>query len=67
MRLIIVFTNIIVILKNMAIFFFISKYSFLADFLNDLNEFNKLKTQKGKAKGKKYMFMIQHQNYITNC
>ena len=51
----------------MVIFFFISKYSFLADFLNDLNEFNKLKTQKGKAKGKKYMFMIQHQNYITNC
>ena len=39
-----------------------TKYSFLAEFFNDLDKFNKLRTQKEKK-----MCMIHFQNYITTC
>ena len=42
-----------------------SKYSFLAKFFNDLNNVDKLKTQKKKRK--KQMGIIQLQNYTMTC
>ena len=44
-----------------------SKYFFLAESFNDLNQFNKLKTQKEKTKKKKQMCMIQLRNYTLTC
>ena len=37
------------------------------EFLNDLNKFNKIKTQKEKKQNKKQMCIIQLLNYIMNC
>ena len=42
-------------------------YSFLANFLNDLNKFSKLKLQKKKQKREKQMCMKKFQNDITTC
>ena len=51
--LIIVFANMIVIVKTLITFLFKSKYAFLTEFFKDSNKFNKLKTQKEKTKKKK--------------
>ena len=53
MTLIIVFTNIIVIVKNLVTFFFKSKYSFLDEFFDDLDKFNKLNLEKESTAEKK--------------
>ena len=45
--------TIIMIFKKIDNLSLNSKYSFLADFLNDLDKFIRLKTQKEKNKGKK--------------
>ena len=43
---------------------FKSKYSFLAEFFNDLNKFNKLKTKRKNTKEKMNVHDTQLQNYI---
>ena len=45
---------------------FKSRYSFLADFLNELDKFSRLKLKKKTQKRKK-VCMIQIQSYITSC
>ena len=46
-------------------FSFKSKYSYLAKFCFDLDEFSRLKTQKQNTKEKK-MYVKQLQNYVMN-
>ena len=42
----------------------IDKFSFLDNFLNDLDKLNKIKTQKEKAEKKNQMCIIQLENHI---
>ena len=44
-----------------------SKYSFLANFSNDLDKFSRLKPKKEKTKEKKNKRVIHFQNYIMAC
>ena len=44
-----------------------SMYSFLIRFFNDLDKFNKLKSQKEETKRKKQTPLMQLQNYIMTC
>ena len=48
----------IVVVKHLIIFFFKSKHSFLAEFANDLNKFNKIKAQKRKTRKEKKNFLF---------
>ena len=42
----------------------IDKFSFLDNFLNDLDKLNKIKTQKEKTEKKNQMCIIQLENHI---
>ena len=53
------------IVKQIDKFSFQSKFSFLDNFLNDLDKLNKIKTQKEKTEKKNQMCIIQLENHTV--